>query len=57
MKKTINFINKSLKHIILAFNRLKNRYLKVEFVFTKKELLCNGYFIVEGNGRRKLKWA
>jgi len=57
MQKIINFINKSYKHIIIAFGKLRNRYRKVEFIFTSKSALCNGYFIVEGKGVKHCKYT
>lgn len=57
MKKVINFINKTYKHIILAFEALRKRYKKVEFTFSSKGSLCNGWFIVEGRGNRYFKYT
>lgn len=57
MKKTINFINKTYKHIILAFDKLRKRYKTVEFIFSLRGVLCTGYFIVEGKGVKHLKYT
>ncbi len=56
MKKIINFINKTYEHIIIAFAKLRNRYKTVEFIFSSKACLCNGYFIVEGKGKKHSKY-
>lgn len=57
MKKTINFINKTYEHIIIAFELLRQRYKTVEFIFSSKGALCKGYFIVEGKGVRHFKYT
>lgn len=56
MKKTIGFVNRTKKQLYLAYEMLKKRYRHVEFLVTCKNCLLSGYFIVQGNGVRHLKY-
>ena len=57
MKKVINFINRTKEQIRQAFAKLKQRYKKVEFLYTCIHGMCNGWFIVEGSGKRWSKYT
>lgn len=56
MKKVINFLNRTKEQIFTAYGNLKLRYKKVKFIWKLKNGLWDGFFLVEGIGKRQIKY-
>jgi len=56
MKKAIYFYNRTKEQIRQSFAKLKQRYYKVEFLYSMSQGMCNGWFIVQGSGKSYSKY-